>query len=371
MTRAEATVHRRPNLAALGVGTLLCLSPVAAEASPPIEFGAYLGGSFALGESGLGNPYFVDQQPRPSFTLGLRGAWWFRPELSAELAFDYSPTSTVGALTAGRPGISTTLLGAHASGRYTLFARRSLRPFGVFGASVAAYLGEAPTHYALQTPDVDVGLHWGLGLEFDPGLRAVQAVRLDARHLLFPVQDRTYSIVVLNVGVVFELQGGVRQLRQASSQRAASPAPEPQAPILAPPAPAPVSPAAPPVPHIEVLGTLGFDIDSADLREADLATIDQLAGRLRDVPQARLEVEGHTDLSGVEQRNTQLSRRRADAVKWALVDRGVAAGRILTFGFGAERPIAPNDTAEGRARNRRIELRLVVTTPAPSDSDSP
>jgi OOP family OmpA-OmpF porin len=70
-----------------------------------------------------------------------------------------------------------------------------------------------------------------------------------------------------------------------------------------------------------------------------------------------LSVEGHTDNIGTDAANLDLSRRRADAVRQALTSRyRVDAAKLTAAGFGAARPKEPNDTAEGRARNRRVEL---------------
>jgi outer membrane protein OmpA-like peptidoglycan-associated protein len=85
--------------------------------------------------------------------------------------------------------------------------------------------------------------------------------------------------------------------------------------------------------------------------------IDTMAQVLRDNPQIELVVvEGHA--SARERRPRELSLRRAAAVRQALLDRGVEPDRLTTEGYGAERPIASNDTTEGRAQNRRAELRI-------------
>jgi OmpA-OmpF porin, OOP family len=107
------------------------------------------------------------------------------------------------------------------------------------------------------------------------------------------------------------------------------------------------------------LEDLAFDTATAELTPQALTAIDGVAASLRAHPEAVVLVEGHTDSRGDPAENVQLSRRRANAVRQALVNRGVAEDRITTAAFGQDRPIAPNDTPEGRARNRRTEL--VVT----------
>ena len=69
-------------------------------------------------------------------------------------------------------------------------------------------------------------------------------------------------------------------------------------------------------------------------------------------------VEGHTDSVGTDAYNQKLSHRRADAVRQYLVKHGIPANRVTTEGFGESRPVASNDTADGRAQNRRVELRV-------------
>ena len=77
---------------------------------------------------------------------------------------------------------------------------------------------------------------------------------------------------------------------------------------------------------------------------------------LKDEADATYVVEGHTDSSGTAAVNNELSRKRAEAVRDYLVERGVPADRITAEGHGADQPVAENSTAEGRANNRRVEI---------------
>jgi chemotaxis protein MotB len=104
---------------------------------------------------------------------------------------------------------------------------------------------------------------------------------------------------------------------------------------------------------------LRFETAKATLTNSDLPSLDRLAGLLAEHPGLSVRIEGYTDSLGDEQTNLALSRDRAEAVKQALVERGVAAGRLSAEGMGPARPIADNETAAGRAQNRRVEVYVV------------
>ncbi|SHF31468.1 Outer membrane protein OmpA [Desulfacinum infernum DSM 9756] len=103
-----------------------------------------------------------------------------------------------------------------------------------------------------------------------------------------------------------------------------------------------------------------FDFDSAVLKPGAYDEIDRVAGVLNNYPQTWIRVEGHTDSTGSETYNQQLSERRAMAVKNALVARGVDPARIDVVGYGESKPIATNATEAGRQLNRRVNI---VITP--------
>ncbi|MGC3987115.1 MAG: OmpA family protein [Pseudorhodoferax sp.] len=104
------------------------------------------------------------------------------------------------------------------------------------------------------------------------------------------------------------------------------------------------------------LGDVLFDTGRAELKAGAFVTLDRLAQFMRDNPERMLAIEGHTDSTGSEALNLALSQRRAESVRAALVARGVDGGRITAKGLGKAVPVAGNDTAEGRQRNRRVEI---------------
>lgn len=101
-----------------------------------------------------------------------------------------------------------------------------------------------------------------------------------------------------------------------------------------------------------------FDTDKATLRPESEGTLRQVQGVLEADPALRLVIAGHTDSEGSDDYNRGLSERRAAAVVRWLVDEGIEAGRLEARGLGESEPVADNRTAEGRALNRRVELRL-------------
>jgi outer membrane protein OmpA-like peptidoglycan-associated protein len=100
-----------------------------------------------------------------------------------------------------------------------------------------------------------------------------------------------------------------------------------------------------------------FDFGSATIKSESEPVLKEIADAIGRNPAWKLSVEGHTDNIGTDAANLDLSRRRADAVRQALTTRyRVDAAKLTAAGFGAARPKEPNDTPEGRARNRRVEL---------------
>jgi OOP family OmpA-OmpF porin len=106
-----------------------------------------------------------------------------------------------------------------------------------------------------------------------------------------------------------------------------------------------------------ILQGVTFEFNSATLTRESSQTLDEVAESLVAWPDVDVEVGGHTDSVGSRDYNVSLSQRRADAVKAYLVGKGIDADRLETKGYGPDEPVATNDTAEGRAQNRRVELK--------------
>ena len=100
-----------------------------------------------------------------------------------------------------------------------------------------------------------------------------------------------------------------------------------------------------------------FDVNSATLKPESTPVLRQIAEALAAAPTLKVRIEGHTDSTGDPAKNLDLSKRRAESVKMALVDQfKIAADRLTTDGFGDTKPAATNDTPKGRAENRRVEF---------------
>ncbi|MFS0772641.1 OmpA family protein [Sphingomonas sp. 1P08PE] len=105
-----------------------------------------------------------------------------------------------------------------------------------------------------------------------------------------------------------------------------------------------------------------FAYDSAAVQPQFQRTLDQVASTLAEYNQTYIDVYGHTDSTGSDAYNQTLSERRATSVADYLSSHGVQAARIGTRGYGETQPIASNDTDEGRAANRRVEVKIVPIT---------
>ncbi|MEX2233423.1 MAG: OmpA family protein [Cyclobacteriaceae bacterium] len=110
---------------------------------------------------------------------------------------------------------------------------------------------------------------------------------------------------------------------------------------------------------IAILQNIFFDVDKYDLKEKSLTELQKILRFLKENPTFNVEISGHTDNSGSEAYNLQLSQKRAQSVFDYLVSKGIELKRLLPKGYGPNRPIAENDSEEGRQKNRRIEFKII------------
>jgi outer membrane protein OmpA-like peptidoglycan-associated protein len=123
--------------------------------------------------------------------------------------------------------------------------------------------------------------------------------------------------------------------------------------------PPPPPPPAPPVQKKIILRGVNFDFDKANIRPDAVPILREAATILKENPNLKVSVEGHTDAVGSDEYNLKLSLRRANAVKQFLAKEGIDEARLSTRGLGESQPVASNDTDDGRAQNRLVELKPI------------
>jgi outer membrane protein OmpA-like peptidoglycan-associated protein len=108
--------------------------------------------------------------------------------------------------------------------------------------------------------------------------------------------------------------------------------------------------------YVITLGDILFRVDSAELSSGGMQNLFRLVTFLKEFPDREVVVEGYTDSTGSGVYNLELSQQRANSVQSFLVGNGISPDRIVARGYGEAYPVAPNDTAAGRQKNRRVEI---------------
>jgi len=112
----------------------------------------------------------------------------------------------------------------------------------------------------------------------------------------------------------------------------------------------------------ESLGHVTFETGKATLESSSYQYLDDVTTTLKQYPDTRIIIEGHTDSEGDDATNLELSKQRAETLQTYFAKNGIKAERITTNGYGESRPIENNDTAEGRKQNRRVEIHFMKAT---------
>jgi OOP family OmpA-OmpF porin len=375
---------------------LIVVTPSLAAADAKFEAGLAIGGHSFDPQGALGaSQVMSDPGPVDAGLLGARFGVVFGKRLAAEAEVMLIPTED------DVLGDEADVYATRAHARLDLMTGK-LRPFLVAGAGVLSLRSDSPQ----LLDDDEVELHWGGGLRYLLGNRF--DLRFDLRHLV--TADRTDD----GLGHNYEATASFG-IRFGGTPKPAAREVVAKAP---PPPPAPKdSDGDKLVDHDDSCPLEAEDRDNFEDRDgcpdadndrdkfadtvdacrdqaetvngwqdddgcpdeviAEIAGIEFARGSasidrdstlalakafeiLSAHPALRVEISGHTSLEGTPQRNDDLSRSRALAVKQWLITKGIQAERIEAVGFGASKPQAPNDTHEGRKKNRRIEFRVLV-----------
>ena len=165
---------------------------------------------------------------------------------------------------------------------------------------------------------------------------------------------------ICRTGEAMGLLAEARQL--AKEAEGCQPPPKPAPPAPAPPAPAPPAPAPPapaPKPAL-VLDSIYFAPNKTNISPFAAKALDRSGTILKENPQIKVEISGHTDPAGPEKVNQKMSEKRAQSAKKYLMDKfGIAENRLVTKGYGSTKPVADNKAEEGRSKNRRAEFRII------------
>lgn len=198
---------------------------------------------------------------------------------------------------------------------------------------------------------------YGLGLEY----KFNEAMALRGEVERYRVTDAAYNSGDVDTATLSLVYKFGRPAKAAYVPPAPVAAPEPA------PAPAPVAAPAPapePVPTSEkvtIEAKALFDFDKAVVKPEGKAALDEFMSKLEGLNTEVMIAVGHTDSVGTDAYNEKLSLRRAEAVKAYMVSKGLDPARLYTEGKGETQPVADNDTAEGRAQNRRVTIEVVGT----------
>jgi outer membrane protein OmpA-like peptidoglycan-associated protein/outer membrane protein W len=264
--------------------------------------------------------------------------------------------------------------------QYHFLPESFFRPYIGLGATYGWMMGDEPPDIDF---DGDFGFGGGAGIDFGRPESdwlvnvAVKYIDIGFEYEGGPDDDLSGKTVDINP-LIYSLSVGYR-FGRATPVAAAAPVPA-AAPVAAAPGDSDgdgvvdADDKCPNTPKGDRVGPFGcscdvsvqlqFKFDSAELTPEDMATLDRVATRLTELQFIGGEVSGHTDSTGDDAYNLDLSKRRAQSALAYLESKGVAAGRMTSVGFGETRPIADNATPEGRAQNRRVVIRRTDCGPA-------
>lgn len=382
----------KPSIVAFSCSIFCAILPSVAAADihsrRSLELGLAAGWHGFGSHSELGVRDVADATP-PDDGIGgvVRLGYWPTSWLSLEVE--------AGGLLATQAEQSVQVVPWRATATVELGGTRSFRPFVAAGWGALTLLGN---NASLPPNDTDPAAHAGVGFRY--WLTQRIALRFDGRAVL-PPSNSSASVAIEPeawLGVAVRLGGASRKPVIPKAKPTPAHEPAPVVPVAEPaPAPPPPEPPAPvdtdgdgimdpsdacpdkaeiingfedtdgcpddvPMAIAKFTGVMRgitFANNKAVIRRSSYKALNEAADVLTQFPAIRLEISGHTDNRGSAERNSALSLARAKAVKAYLVQRGIESARLQAVGHGPAKPLAPNNTAKGRAKNRRIEFWLL------------
>jgi outer membrane protein OmpA-like peptidoglycan-associated protein len=174
------------------------------------------------------------------------------------------------------------------------------------------------------------------------------------------IQKRWYeSAEKYDIAVKVAKEKSLEALKLTPCEKPAPP-PPPPAPTPPPPAPAPPPPPPPPPKPAPVFENIYFNENKTNIDPVAAKALDRDGAMLKENPDIKVEIGGHTDSLGSEKANQKISEKRAESVKKYLMDKfNIPGDRMIVKGYGSKKPIADNGTKEGRVKNRRVELKII------------
>ena len=292
------------------------------------------------GFEGNQDPFETGEELDHGFTFGLGLGYEFTRHLGTELTFNITPTEA-------QPGdFSVDVF----TGRLDLFC--NLMPEKDLVPYVAAGLGTLTFTNPDLDNDTDFMVNYGGGVKYY--LNEAVALRADIRHLI--AFGDTHSNLLYTVGMVFNFGGCKGQAsagrKDVDKDSDGDGIADSKDSCSGTPVGASVDSRG-----CWVIKDLHFETGDSAIKSGSQKNLDEVVRVMEKNPDLKLEVQGYTDNQGSAEFNRDLSEKRAQAVRSYIVSKGVDKDRITAKGYGIENPAASNDTPEGRAKNRRVELK--------------
>ena len=227
--------------------------------------------------------------------------------------------------------------------RFSIYSRLGVQ----YTKAVTAFNGSLTSNRVYK--DKNFNPKVGLGMEYKLSEALALRAEVERNRMEDGIRSKA-NVDLYSLGLVYKL-----------GRPAAAPVvytPPPAEPVVEPaPAPAPVATSE----KVSFAAEALFDFDKSIVKPAGKAALDDLLMKLQGMNTEVMVTVGHTDSIGSDAYNQKLSLRRAEAVKAYIVSKGVDASRVYTEGKGESQPVADNNTAEGRAKNRRVTVEVVGT----------